>query len=468
MAHPREIDERAGRRLSRAPRARLSRRLHALAGAVAQAAGRALGRPRAVGGAAPRLRPRERDRAIPARRNTGRSRRDAAHAARRAPSRPASSSSTARSSTGSTSATRRRAEAAQRRLEAARLHGRLGRERSRSQRNPPPPFTTSTLQQEAARKLGFDAQRTMQHRAAPLRGRRIGGETVGLITYMRTDGVDMAPEAHRRRAQRDRRPLRRALPAAERRAATRPRPRTRRRRTRRSARPTCRATRRRRARLERDQARLYELIWKRTSPARWRPPSSSAPRSTSPPSAGARRDAARHRPGHPLRRLPRRSTRKAATTSEDDEDGRPPARRCAARRARCEREKIAADQHFTEPPPRYTEAIADQEDGGARHRPALDLRRDPGGAARPRLCAASTRSALVPEDKGRLVTAFLESFFQPLRRIRFHRRPGGEARPHLRRRARLEGRAARLLAATSPPTVERRSRICASPRCSTR
>ena len=63
----------AGRRLSGAPRARLSRRLHALAGAVAQAAGRPLGRPRPVGRAAPRLRPRSGDRALPARRNTGRS-----------------------------------------------------------------------------------------------------------------------------------------------------------------------------------------------------------------------------------------------------------------------------------------------------------------------------------------------------------------------------------------------------------
>ena len=54
----------AGRCLSRPPRARLSRRLHALAGAVAQAARRPLGRPRAVGGAAPRLRPRSRDRTL--------------------------------------------------------------------------------------------------------------------------------------------------------------------------------------------------------------------------------------------------------------------------------------------------------------------------------------------------------------------------------------------------------------------
>ncbi len=64
MKHPRAIDERAGRRLSGAPGARLSGRLHALAGALAQAAGRALGRPRAIGGAAAGLRPRAGDREI--------------------------------------------------------------------------------------------------------------------------------------------------------------------------------------------------------------------------------------------------------------------------------------------------------------------------------------------------------------------------------------------------------------------
>ncbi len=63
---------RAGRRLYGAPRARLSGRLHAVAGAVAQAAGRPLGRPRAVGGAAARLRPRARDREVRRRANTGR------------------------------------------------------------------------------------------------------------------------------------------------------------------------------------------------------------------------------------------------------------------------------------------------------------------------------------------------------------------------------------------------------------
>ena len=63
----------ADRRLPRPPRARLSRRLHPVAGAVAQAAGQPLGRPRAVGGAAPDLRARGRDRGLQDAANTGRS-----------------------------------------------------------------------------------------------------------------------------------------------------------------------------------------------------------------------------------------------------------------------------------------------------------------------------------------------------------------------------------------------------------
>src|SRR6202161_3105577 len=68
-------------------------------------------------------------------------------------------------------------------------------ERKRVKRNPPPPFTTSTLQQEASRKLGFGAQQTMRLAQALYEGVEIDGETTGLITYMRTDGVQMAGEA---------------------------------------------------------------------------------------------------------------------------------------------------------------------------------------------------------------------------------------------------------------------------------
>src|SRR6202046_5629671 len=62
-------------------------------------------------------------------------------------------------------------------------------------RNPSPPFITSTLQQEASRKLGFNAKRTMQVAQGLYEGVEIGGETTGLITYMRTDGVTMVGEA---------------------------------------------------------------------------------------------------------------------------------------------------------------------------------------------------------------------------------------------------------------------------------
>ena len=105
-------------------------------------------------------------------------------------------------------------------------------------RHPQPPFTTSTLQQEASRKYGLAPARTMQIAQRLYEGVDIGDGPVGLITYMRTDGVDLAPEAVDGRAQDDRQGVRRRIRARPRRANTRPRRRTRRRRTRRSARPT--------------------------------------------------------------------------------------------------------------------------------------------------------------------------------------------------------------------------------------
>src|SRR5580658_6567353 len=68
-------------------------------------------------------------------------------------------------------------------------------ERRQTRRNPFPPFTTSTLQQEASRKLSFGASRTMRVAQRLYEGVDLDGETVGLITYMRTDGVAIAGEA---------------------------------------------------------------------------------------------------------------------------------------------------------------------------------------------------------------------------------------------------------------------------------
>ena len=72
----------------------------------------------------------------------------------------------------------------------------LSIDRKQRRRNPAPPFTTSTLQQEAARKLGFNARRTMRLAQQLYEGVDIGADgSVGLITYMRTDSVSLAAEA---------------------------------------------------------------------------------------------------------------------------------------------------------------------------------------------------------------------------------------------------------------------------------
>ncbi|MDQ7091932.1 MAG: type I DNA topoisomerase [Methylococcales bacterium] len=68
-------------------------------------------------------------------------------------------------------------------------------EKKQRKRNPSPPFTTSTLQQEAARKLGFTTKRTMIVAQQLYEGIEVDGETAGLITYMRTDSVNLAAEA---------------------------------------------------------------------------------------------------------------------------------------------------------------------------------------------------------------------------------------------------------------------------------
>ena len=108
-------------------------------------------------------------------------------------------------------------------------------------RNPAPPFITSTLQQEAARKLGFNAKRTMQVAQGLYEGVDIGGETVGLITYMRTDGVTMVGEAIAEAREVIGKTIWRPLCARRRRASIPARPPTPRKRMKRSAPPASRA-----------------------------------------------------------------------------------------------------------------------------------------------------------------------------------------------------------------------------------
>ena len=129
-------------------------------------------------------------------------------------------------------------------------------------RRPPPPFITSTLQQEAARRLGFTAQRTMAVAQQLYEGVAIGQETVGLITYMRTDSTRLAQEA----VAEAREHLRRAygpdyVPAKPRAYAAKKGAQD----AHEAIRPTAvaRLPDHVAGRLTADQVRLYRLIWER-------------------------------------------------------------------------------------------------------------------------------------------------------------------------------------------------------------
>src|SRR5699024_5295979 len=126
------------------------------------------------------------------------------------------------------------------------------------------PFTTSTLQQEAARKLGFTASRTMRTAQSLYEGIAVDGETTGLITYMRTDSVNLADEAvNELRACIKERYGDKALPGKPRSYKTQSKNAQ---EAHEAIRPTAsaRLPDKMQPHLSADQARLYDLIWKRT------------------------------------------------------------------------------------------------------------------------------------------------------------------------------------------------------------
>jgi DNA topoisomerase-1 len=299
------------------------------------------------------------------------------------------------------------AEALKKALEQARFTV-TSVEAKPARRNPPPPFTTSTLQQEASRKLGFSPAHTMRLAQRLYEGIDIGGETVGLITYMRTDGIDMAPEAigaiRSMIGQDYGKPY---VPDA---------PRTYQNKSKNAQeaheaiRPTDpnRSPREVTSSVDRDQGRLYELIWNRAVASQMQ--SAELERTTV--DVEAKADG---------RQIDLRATGQVVKfdgfltlyqeghdeDADDDESRRLPA---MSQGETLSKQAIAADQHFTEPPPRYSEA-------------ALVKRMEELGIGRPSTYAAILqvlkdrgyvridKKRLYPEDKGRVVVAFLESFF---------------------------------------------------------
>ncbi len=278
-----------------------------------------------------------------------------------------------------------------------------------AKRNPGPPFTTSTLQQAASSRYGFSASRTMQVAQRLYEGMDIGGETVGLITYMRTDGVQMAPEAitaarqsiakefgDRYLPEKPRYYSAKAKNAQEAHEAIRPTDFT-------------RTPASMRGHLDADQARLYEMIWKRAIASQMN--SAELERTTVEIEAtnGGRVAGLRA-----VGSVTRFDGFLAAYIDPKDDDSEDEDSRKLPEIKPGEtlgRDKITADQHTTEPPPRYTEA-------------SLIKKLEELGIGRPSTYASTLKTLedreyivvdkrrITPHSKGRIVTAFLENFFK--------------------------------------------------------
>jgi DNA topoisomerase I len=270
-------------------------------------------------------------------------------------------------------------------------------------RNPPPPFTTSTLQQEAARKLGFSASRTMQTAQKLYEGVDIGGETTGLITYMRTDGVQMAQEGIHgaRETIRDtfgpqycpKDPRFYATKAKNAQEAHE------------AIRPTDFSRQPKFLRLEGDLGRLYDLIWKRAIASQMA--SAELERTTIDIFSGDDRTGLRATGSVVTFDGFLSLYQEGRDDSDDEGESRLPR---VSQGATADISNVVPEQHFTQPPPRFTEA-------------SLVKRMEELGIGRPSTYASTLttlrdreyvrmdKSRFIPEDKGRLVTAFLEKYF---------------------------------------------------------
>jgi DNA topoisomerase-1 len=277
-------------------------------------------------------------------------------------------------------------------------------------RNPYPPFMTSSLQQEASRKLGFSATRTMQTAQKLYEGVNIGGETTGLITYMRTDGVDMVGEAvtecrsmisnkfgadylpEKARVYKSK--AKNAQEAHE------------------AIRPTSFTRSPDSITLTDDMEKLYALIWNRATASQMT--SAKFDRTTIEMSDKAQSVGLRAT-GSVLRfdGFLKLYTETAPKNGDDDDEAKnddgvrlPPLKAGDMIVA----DKVNADQHFTQPPPRFSEA-------------SLVKRMEELGIGRPSTYASIMKvlqdrnyvtldkRRFIPDDKGRLVVSFLENFF---------------------------------------------------------
>ena len=272
-------------------------------------------------------------------------------------------------------------------------------------RNPSPPFITSSLQQEASRKLGFNAKRTMQIAQGLYEGVEIGGDVTGLITYMRTDGITMVPEAvNEAREVIGKKYGARYVPSTARVYVSKAKNAQ---EAHEAVRPTsfARTPEEMSRYLDGDAAKLYELIWKRAV-------------------ASQMESAEQERTTVDVLSADKQITLRATGTvtlfdgfltlylegqdDDADEDGSRLPKLVAGDKTKVE--QVNPAQHFTEPPPRYSEAslVKKLEELGigrpSTYASILSTLRD-------RAYVKMDRQRFMPEDKGRLVTIFLSKFF---------------------------------------------------------
>lgn len=283
----------------------------------------------------------------------------------------------------------------------------LSVERKQVRRHPAPPFTTSTLQQEASRKLGFGATHTMRLAQNLYEGREIEGESVGLITYMRTDGLAMSNEAigvaREVIAQQHGKAY---LPASPRHYKTRAK-------NAQEAHEPIRPTDFRRLPaqvrpyLSEDEAKLYELIYLRALASQME--SARLEQVSVDIAVGD---------GRTLLRATGQvqlfdgflKLYQEGRDDEAEEEGQarlPPLEEGQDLQLR----DVLTQQHFTQPPPRYTEAslVKKLEELGigrpSTYASILQVLQD-------RNYVRLEKKRFIPEDRGRMVTAFLTAFFR--------------------------------------------------------
>ena len=279
-------------------------------------------------------------------------------------------------------------------------------DRKQVKRQPPPPFITSSLQIEASRKLGFGASRTMRAAQRLYEGISIGGETTGLITYMRTDGVTLSQDAiQNARSVIKSRYGDNYLPSSPRMYSSKAKNAQ---EAHEAIRPTdlARTPDQMLKYLDGDEARLYEIIWQRTLACQME----NALLDQVAVDIAAHDSKAVFRANGSIVAFDGFMKAYAEGKEDDAEDDGNRRLPQLQEKDALKYDSVTPEQHFTQAPPRYTEA-------------SLVKRLEELGIGRPSTYASIIqvlqdrnyvtidKKRFIPQDRGRVVTTFLTEFF---------------------------------------------------------